>query len=215
MVPLSFRERLSAHADGFIFAMFQWLRFGVATVFILGIILVSCRAMIIGIFWPSSRSCVLITTSCLIHSGGDGADSAHNEKASSFRPCARFWLSDIPDIHVVVVDDGSADGTLELLQSNSRAKTRVQIIHQVNRGKAAALNVALMHARTEIVVTIDADTEVEPDAIRPFAAPLFRSARRGGGGQRQSRNRSRWLTRWAGAGIYHQPEHGKARLRSP
>jgi len=49
----------------------------------------------------------------------------------------------------------------------------------------------------------------------PFAAPLFRSARRGGGGQRQSRQPFALADALAGAGIYHQPEHGKARLRSP
>ena len=41
MVPLSFRERLAARADGLIFGIFQWLRFVIATIFILGIILVS------------------------------------------------------------------------------------------------------------------------------------------------------------------------------
>ena len=49
MVPLSFRERLVARADGVIFGIFQWSRFAIATVFILGIVLVSGRALIIGI----------------------------------------------------------------------------------------------------------------------------------------------------------------------
>ena len=49
MVPLSFRERLAAHADGFIFSIFQWSRFAIATIFILGIVLVSGRAAIIGL----------------------------------------------------------------------------------------------------------------------------------------------------------------------
>jgi len=51
----------------------------------------------------------------------------------------------------------------------------VRIIHQVNRGKAAALNLAMSQADTEIVVTIDADTEIESDAIsklvRHFSNP--------------------------------------------
>src|ERR1700675_4504507 len=49
MLPLTFRERLAAQADGFIFSIFQWSRFAIATVFILGIVLVSGRALIIGI----------------------------------------------------------------------------------------------------------------------------------------------------------------------
>ena len=196
MVPLSFREKLSAHADGFIFAIFQWLRFAIATVFILGIILVSCRATIIGILAiieklrpdhdvlpnPIPAVTVLIP--------------AHNEESVIVETVRSVLASDIPDIHVVVVDDGSADRTLELLQCNFSSETRVQIIHQINRGKAAALNVALTHARTEIVVTIDADTEVEPDAIRQllrhFSDPHVGAV----AGNVKVGNRSLWLTRW-------------------
>ena len=196
MVPLSYRERLSAHADGFIFAMFQWLRFGIATVFILGIILVSCRAMVIGILAiieklrpdhdvlanPIPAVTVLIP--------------AHNEESVIVQTVRSVLASDIPDIRVVVVDDGSGDRTLELLQSNFSSEARVQIIHQVNHGKAAALSVALTHAQTEIVVTIDADTEVEPDAIRHllrhFSDPQVGAV----AGNVKVGNRSRWLTRW-------------------
>ncbi len=72
----------------------------------------------------------------------------------------------------------------------------VQIIHQTNKGKAAALNNALSQARTEIVVTIDADTEVEPDAIRNllrhFSDPKVGAV----AGNVKVGNRSSWLTRW-------------------
>ena len=72
----------------------------------------------------------------------------------------------------------------------------VQILHQVNRGKAAALNNALSHAQTEIVVTIDADTEIESDAIRKllrhFSDPKVGAV----AGNVKVGNRSRWLTRW-------------------
>jgi cellulose synthase/poly-beta-1,6-N-acetylglucosamine synthase-like glycosyltransferase len=94
------------------------------------------------------------------------------------------------------VDDGSVDRTLELLESNFGSNGCVQIIHQVNRGKAAALNHALSRARTEIVVTIDADTEIEPDAIRKlirhFSDPQVGAV----AGNVKVGNRSRWLTRW-------------------
>jgi cellulose synthase/poly-beta-1,6-N-acetylglucosamine synthase-like glycosyltransferase len=58
------------------------------------------------------------------------------------------------------------------------------------------LSVALTHARTEIVVTIDADTEVEPDALRHllrhFSDPQVGAV----AGNVKVGNRSRWLTRW-------------------
>ncbi|MGB2628471.1 MAG: glycosyltransferase [Candidatus Acidiferrum sp.] len=196
MVPLSFREQLSARADGLIFGIFQWARFLIATIFILGIIMVSARALIIGILAiieklrpdharlpePPPSVTVLIP--------------AHNEESVIVQTVQSVLLSDYSDMRVIVVDDGSTDATLELLNSNFGSNAYVQIIHQVNRGKAAALNNALSHAQTEIVVTIDADTEIEPDAIRNLLRH-FSDPRVGAvAGNVKVGNRSRWLTRW-------------------
>ena len=196
MVPLTFREKLSAHADGLIFGIVQWLRFGIATVFILGIFLVSGRALIIGILAiieklrpdrakladPPPAVTVLIP--------------AHNEESVIVQTVTSVLLSDLNDIRVIVVDDGSTDRTLELLETNFGRNQAVQIIHQANRGKAAALNHALSHAQTKMVVTIDADTEIEPDAIRlllrHFSDPKVAAV----AGNVKVGNRSRWLTRW-------------------
>jgi cellulose synthase/poly-beta-1,6-N-acetylglucosamine synthase-like glycosyltransferase/peptidoglycan/xylan/chitin deacetylase (PgdA/CDA1 family)/spore germination protein YaaH len=196
MVPLTFRERVIARADGVIFGMFQWARFGIATVFILGIVLVSGRALIIGILAiieklrPDHPN--LATTSPAV----TVLIPAHNEEPVIVQTVTSVLLCDVKDIQVIVVDDGSADKTLELLQTHFGRNQAVQIIHQVNRGKAAALNNALSHARTEIVVTIDADTEVEPDAIRKllrhFSDPTIGAV----AGNVKVGNRSRWLTRW-------------------
>jgi len=196
MLPLTFRERLAARADGFIFGIFQWSRFAIATVFILGIVLVSGRAVIIGILAiieklrpdnaklpdPPPNATVLIP--------------AHNEETVIVQTVQSVLMSDLHAIRVIVVDDGSSDRTLELLQSNFGENDCVQIIHQVNRGKAAALNNAMSHANTQFVVTIDADTEIEPDAIRKllrhFSDPKVGAV----AGNVKVGNRSRWLTRW-------------------
>ncbi len=196
MVPLTFREKIAARADGLIFGIFQWFRFLIATVFILGIILVSFRALIIGILAiieklrpdhdklpePPPSVTVLIP--------------AHNEESVIVQTVQSVLLSDYANMHVIVVDDGSADSTLELLHANFGNNSYVQIIHQTNKGKAAALNNALSQARTEIVVTIDADTEVEPDAIRNllrhFSDPKVGAV----AGNVKVGNRSSWLTRW-------------------
>jgi len=196
MVPLSFRERLAAHADGVIFMLFQWLRYTIATIFILGIVLVSGRALIVGILAiieklrpdkarlsdPPPSVTVLIP--------------AHNEEPVIVQTVTSVLLSDLEDIHVVVVDDGSSDRTLELLQTHFGNNACVRIIHQVNRGKAAALNNALSHAQTDIVVTIDADTEIEPDAIRKLVRHFSIPSVGAVAGNVKVGNRSKWLTRW-------------------
>ncbi|HET7108105.1 MAG TPA: glycosyltransferase [Candidatus Acidoferrum sp.] len=196
MVPLTFREQLAARADGFIFGIFQWSRFAIATVFILGIVLVSGRAVIIGILAIIEK---LRPDHARLPEPPPGATvliPAHNEETVIVQTVQSVLMSDLPAIQVIVVDDGSSDRTMELLQSNFGKNDCVQIIHQVNRGKAAALNNAMSHARTEFVVTIDADTEIEPDAIRKllrhFSDPNVGAV----AGNVKVGNRSRWLTRW-------------------
>jgi cellulose synthase/poly-beta-1,6-N-acetylglucosamine synthase-like glycosyltransferase len=97
---------------------------------------------------------------------------------------------------VIVVDDGSADLTGELLDRTFLADRRVRIIHQPNRGKPAALRCALAEATSEIIVTIDADTHIEPDAVRllvrHFANPRVGAV----AGNVKVGNRDRWITRW-------------------
>jgi len=196
MVPLSSQEQLEARIDGIIFSLFQWLRFFIGIIFFLGIVLVSGRAVIIGLLAlieklrpdravmpdPPPSVTVLIP--------------AHNEESVIVQTVTSVLHSDFKDLHLIVVDDGSTDTTGELLEENFSHQPRVRIIHQVNRGKAAALNLAMSQADSEIVVTIDADTEIEPDAIskliRHFADPRVGAV----AGNVKVGNRSRWLTRW-------------------
>src|SRR5258706_4676095 len=195
MMPLTFREWLAARADGFIFSMFQWSRLAVATVFILGIVLVSGRALIIGILAIIEK---LRPDSAKLPEppGVTVLIPAHNEESVIVQTVRSVLLSDLSDIHVIVVDDGSSDRTLELLESNFGKNGRVQIIHQVNRGKAAALNNALSHANTAFVVTIDADTEIEADAIRKLLRHFSDPEVGAVAGNVKVGNRSRWLSRW-------------------
>jgi cellulose synthase/poly-beta-1,6-N-acetylglucosamine synthase-like glycosyltransferase/peptidoglycan/xylan/chitin deacetylase (PgdA/CDA1 family)/spore germination protein YaaH len=196
MLPLSVEERFEAHTDGVIFGIFQWFRFGISTIFIAGIVMVSGRALIIGILAliekirpdhavlsdPPPSVAVLIP--------------AYNEETVIVQTVTSILASDMKDLRVVVVDDGSTDGTAELLVKHFGKDPRVQIVQQVNRGKAAALNNAMSHCNTEIVVTIDADTEIEPDAIRKLVRH-FSDAKIGAmAGNVKVGNRSRWLTRW-------------------
>jgi cellulose synthase/poly-beta-1,6-N-acetylglucosamine synthase-like glycosyltransferase/spore germination protein YaaH/peptidoglycan/xylan/chitin deacetylase (PgdA/CDA1 family) len=196
MFPLSRQEWLEARADGFIFALYRWFVIGIATVFILGIVLVSGRAAIVGFLavieklrsdkWKELNPPPAVTV--LI--------PAHNEESVILQTVTSVLASDYPSMRVIAVDDGSTDDTGPLLDAHFGDDPRVQIIHQVNRGKAAALNQALAVSETEFVVTIDADTEVEPDAIsklmRHFSDPKLAAI----AGNVKVGNRSRWLTRW-------------------
>jgi peptidoglycan-N-acetylglucosamine deacetylase len=196
MPLLSPQERFEARADGFIFAIFQWFRFGMATIFIVGIVLVSGRAVVIGILALIEKLRPDHATMPVPEPPVTVLIPAHNEESVILQTVSSVLASNVKDLHVVVVNDGSADNTGDLLEEHFGRNPRVRIIHQVNRGKAAALQHALAEAKTEIVVTIDADTEVEPDAIRNllrhFSDPKVGAV----AGNVKVGNRSRWLTRW-------------------
>src|ERR1700674_1490260 len=117
MPPLTFRERLVAHADGLIFTLYEWSRLSVAFIFVLGIGLVSCRAIIVGFlaiiekFRPSppDQPDFQPIVSVLI--------PAYNEEDVIVFTVNSALESDYPRLDVIVVDDGSNEGTGELLDA--------------------------------------------------------------------------------------------------
>ncbi len=98
---------------------------------------------------------------------------AYNEKEGIEAAVRSLAGGDYPDIEVVVVDDGSTDGTAAIVERLGLPNVRV--IRVPNGGKPNALNTGVALARHDIIVTVDGDTIFEPDSIRmlvqPFASP--------------------------------------------
>jgi cellulose synthase/poly-beta-1,6-N-acetylglucosamine synthase-like glycosyltransferase/peptidoglycan/xylan/chitin deacetylase (PgdA/CDA1 family)/spore germination protein YaaH len=103
--------------------------------------------------------------------------AAYNEEKVIARTLESILASNYPGVtEVIVVDDGSTDGTSCVAQkARRRAKrsafahgpgTRVRVLRKQNGGKAEALNFAVEHMRTEIAVMLDADTCLQANAIR-------------------------------------------------
>ena len=95
---------------------------------------------------------------------------AYNEAAGIERAVRSLAESDYPDFEVVVVDDGSTDGTGELVDRLSLGNVRV--IREPNRGKAEALNTGIAASRGELIVAVDADTVFEPETLQLLVNPF-------------------------------------------
>jgi len=196
MPPLTPNERWTARVDRLVFDLYHWTRLGVAFVFIAGIVLVSGRAIVIGLLAvvekllrrrpPTSTATPLV--SVLV--------PAHDEEAAIAETVRSALASDYAPLEVIVVDDGSKDKTFELATAAGAGDPRLRVLQQPNRGKAVALDRALGEATGELVVTIDADTAVEPDAIRLLAAHYADPTVGAVAGNVKVGNRDRWITRW-------------------
>jgi len=75
---------------------------------------------------------------------------------------------------LVVVDDGSTDGTRELLRGGTWPETVQLHYHDRNRGKGVAVRTALRHATGEFAAVLDADLEYRAADLRPVIDPLLR-----------------------------------------
>lgn len=91
---------------------------------------------------------------------------AFNEELVIAEGIASALASDYPDLRIIVVDDGSTDGTAAAVERAFGGDPRVRLIRQANGGKCSALNAAYAEIETEVVVAVDADTLLHPDAVR-------------------------------------------------
>ena len=74
---------------------------------------------------------------------------------------------------LVVVDDGSTDGTRDLLRGREWPENVTLVMHDRNRGKGAALQTALQHATGELSAILDADLEYRAADLGPLLKPLL------------------------------------------
>jgi peptidoglycan-N-acetylglucosamine deacetylase len=196
MPPLTSHEWLLARADALIFDVFRYFRTSIAFIFVAGILLVSARALIVGLLALAEK----LRPSPPEHPDYQPAVTvlipAYNEESVIVGTVGSALSSMYPKLEVLVVDDGSTDQTAELVRKNFGRDPRVRLLTQTNGGKPSALNHGLAVATGEIIVCIDADTIVDPEAVprlvRHFADPKVGAV----AGNVKVINRNRWITRW-------------------
>ena len=98
----------------------------------------------------------------------------YNERATVEAAIADALAAELPvDRELVVVDDGSTDGTRELLRDTSWPGGVEVHFHDRNLGKGAAVRTALGHARRDFAAILDADLEYHAADLAPMLEPLL------------------------------------------
>ena len=121
---------------------------------------------------------------------------AYNEEMNATRTIKYLLASDYSDFDIVFVDDGSKDETLARVESAYGQHPNVRILTKPNGGKASALNFGIQQASGEILVCIDADTMLAPDAVSKMVV-LFSDSNIGAvAGNVRVGNARNTLTNW-------------------
>ena len=90
---------------------------------------------------------------------------AYNEARVIASTVRTILATEHKNLEVIVVDDGSLDDTAGVVRSEFGDDARVQVLRVANGGKANALNFGIGHARGEVIVALDADTQFDPTTI--------------------------------------------------
>jgi cellulose synthase/poly-beta-1,6-N-acetylglucosamine synthase-like glycosyltransferase/spore germination protein YaaH/peptidoglycan/xylan/chitin deacetylase (PgdA/CDA1 family) len=200
MPPISKNERWIAIVSSLSFTIFAYFRNFIIFVFFIGDVLMTGRLVFIGTLAifdrirgpqvkanPAYRPAVAVLI------------PAYNEEKVIERTVRGALESDYPNLRAIVIDDGSKDATLEVVErvfAKEIASGKVTLLTKPNSGKADALNYGLEFVTEEIFIGIDADTIIAPDAIS-LLVPHFQNPKIGAmAGNAKVGNRVNWWTRW-------------------
>ena len=97
-----------------------------------------------------------------------------NERATIETVIERVLACPHADKEIIVVDDGSTDGTRDVLRRLVNEATGVRLFfHELNQGKGAAISTGVREASGDVVIVQDADLEYDPQEIPRVIAPIL------------------------------------------
>ncbi|RYZ98953.1 MAG: glycosyltransferase [Sphingobacteriaceae bacterium] len=137
-------------------------------VFLSAIFLAMGRIILIALlairqFWENKATTVRIPDAELPHVSI--IVPAYNEELTAVKTIASLLKLQYPDFDIIFVDDGSGDNTFDVVTKAYAGNPAVKLFSKPNGGKASALNYGIGHTKSEFVICIDADTQLDKDAI--------------------------------------------------
>ena len=167
MPMLSPADRVTARFDLALFDLLDFAIYMLGLLFALALTLGIARALILtGLALLSARrdsrkSIPAIDTNGFV----TVLIPAFNEERVIEHSVRRVLNSRDVRLEVIIIDDGSTDRILDVVERAFGTDDRVRVLSVANGGKARALNYGLKLASSEIVVALDADTQFEPSTI--------------------------------------------------
>jgi peptidoglycan-N-acetylglucosamine deacetylase len=196
--PVAASDRLAAQADLALFSMIGFTVVALGWIFTVAITLGILRAVSLSALalWQAWRESRVVFPPIDPSRFVSVLIPAFNEAGVIETSVRRVLASERVNIEVIVIDDGSKDGTGDVVERAYGSEPRVRLLRLENGGKARALNHGLALARGEIVIALDADTQFEPNTIarlaRWFADPKLGAV----AGNAKVGNRVNLVTRW-------------------
>jgi cellulose synthase/poly-beta-1,6-N-acetylglucosamine synthase-like glycosyltransferase/peptidoglycan/xylan/chitin deacetylase (PgdA/CDA1 family)/spore germination protein YaaH len=202
MPPIGPQERVFSHINKIaLFAVYGFTRF-LSVVFIIGIFLGITRILFIGILaliqFFSVKKKMRALDVLRFQPRVAVIVPAFNEEKVIKRTIASLCSSTYKNFYIIIVDDGSTDGTFKILQKTFDGYPNIRLFTKNNAGKSEALNfgIAQTSEQDEILVTLDADTIFQSDTIekliRRFVDPEIAAI----AGNAKVGNRVNILTKW-------------------
>jgi cellulose synthase/poly-beta-1,6-N-acetylglucosamine synthase-like glycosyltransferase/peptidoglycan/xylan/chitin deacetylase (PgdA/CDA1 family)/spore germination protein YaaH len=200
MPQISVREQFIAKVNGTAFTALSYFNRFIYGMFIIGIILGSARFLFIMTLaiaqWFRSHKGKYMEFSKGHFPSVDVIIPGYNEEKVIVKTVKTILGSTYQNIHIYVVDDGSKDNTLQILQKEFSGNPKITIFSKENGGKSLALNYGIERSAGEIIVTLDADTQFSSNTIEKLIRRFADRRIAAVAGNAKVGNRINILTRW-------------------